>query len=161
MNWGLQLVSKARTDILEQAKAIKRKQDDILNEAVSTAQLSGNVPSATVGILSDGISAWEPDKLYEKQYTLFTYDGMVGFTRQQNITSQSVYPPFTIGTESLYGVRPIPDKNGVYPYVYNMAASVGMKVRDGDMVYECYQAIDPMLYPPASIPAHFREWKEV
>lgn len=142
---------------MEQARALKRKQSGILNEAVATAQSSGGAPSATVGILADGIPAWKAGKTYEKQYTLFTHDGKVGFTRQPNLTAQAHYPPFSIGTESLYGVRSIPDENGVYPYIYNMAASVGMRVSDGDMVYECIQAIDPMLYPPGVIPAHFVE----
>lgn len=150
-------MSKPRTDILAQAQALRRKQDSILTEAVAMAQSSDNAPSATVGILSDGIPAWEAGKKYEKQYTLFMHDGMVGFTRQPNLTAQPHYPPFSIGTESLYGVRPVPDADGVYPYIYNMAASVGMLVRDGDVTYECIQAIDPMLYPPSAIPAHFVE----
>lgn len=153
-------MSKARTDILEQAKVIKERHEGVLDEAVTLAQASNEVPSATVGVLIDGLETWEPGKTYEKVYTLFSYDGKVGFTRQPNLTTQAVYPPFSAGTEALYGVRPAPDADGVYPYVYNMAAKVGMKVRDGGVVYECYQAIDPVLYPPASIPAHFREWVE-
>lgn len=153
-------MSNYRKDILEQARTLRHKQDAILTEAVTTAQAATEAPSATVGVLSDGIPAWKPGKTYEKQYTLFTHDGKVGFTRQPNLTAQAHYPPFSIGTESLYGVRSVPDENGVYPYIYNMAASVGMKVSDGDMVYECIQAIDPMLHPPGAIPAHFVEVRE-
>ena len=148
-------MSNFRADIIEQARAIKRKNDSILTEAVDAAQASSDVPSATVGVLFDGIASWEPGKTYEKMYTLFTYDGKVGFTRQPNLTALDVYPPFSVGTEALYGVRPAPDDEGVYPYVYNMAAKVGMRVREGDVVYKCYQAIDPVLYPPSQIPAHF------
>lgn len=148
-------MSNFRADILEQARAIKRKNDSILAEAVDTAQASSAAPSATVGVLFDGIAPWEPGKTYEKMYTLFTYDGKVGFTRQPNLTALDVYPPFSTGTEALYGVRPAPDDEGIYPYVYNMAAKVGMRVREGDVVYKCYQAIDPVLYPPSQIPAHF------
>lgn len=153
-------MSNFRTDILEQAKTIKRRQYDVLSEAVDMAQASNKAPSATAGVLVEGLEPWTPGKTYEKMYTLFSYDGKVGFTRQPNLTTQEIYPPFSVGTEALYGVRPAPDADGVYPYVYNMAAKVGMKVRDGGVVYECYQAIDPVLYPPTSIPAHFREWVE-
>lgn len=128
-----------------------------LEEAVAQAQASTAEPSATVGVLADGLPAWEAGKTYEKQYTLFTYDGKVGYTRQANLTALEVYPPFSTGTEALYGVRPVPDDNGVYPYVYNMAAKVGMRVRDEGVVYICIQAVDPLLYPPAQVPAHFEE----
>lgn len=57
--------------------------------------------------------------------------------------------------EAIYGVRPAPDDNGVYPYVYNMAASVGMRVREGDNVYVCIQPADPLLYPPSQVAALF------
>ena len=48
----------------------------------------------------------------------------------------------TAGTEALYGARPSPDAEGIYPYVYNMKVEVGMKVRsekDGNV----YIAIKP------------------
>lgn len=122
-------------------------------EGAALAQASTEEPDATVGILADGFDPWEPDREY-RQYELFTHDGRVGFARQA-LTSSSVYPPFSPGVEALYGIRPIPDRNGVYPYEYNMAASVGMRVREGDAIYRCYNPIDPMLWPPSQIPAHF------
>ena len=148
-------MSNFRKDILEQAKAIRRKQDSILTEAVEIAQASTEEPSATVGVLVDGIPAWEPGKTYEKAYTLFSYNGAVGFTRQANLTAQEIYPPFSVGTEALYGARPSPDENGVYSYIYNMAAKEGMRVKEDEDVYVCYQALDPMLYPPSQLAAHF------
>lgn len=150
-------MSNYRTDILEQAKAIKRKSVAVFAEAVDIAQAATNEPSATVGILAEGIPAWEPGKTYEKQYSLFTYEGAVGFTRQPNLTAQAHYPPFSVGTEALYGARPAPDAEGIYPYTYNMAARVGMRVREGDKVYTCIQSVDPMLYPPSALAAHFKE----
>lgn len=125
----------------------------IAKEGAALAQASTEEPSATVGILAEGFDPWEPDREY-RQNELFAYAGKVGFARQ-SLTSSEVYPPFSTGTESLYGVRPVPDIDGIYPYEHNMAASVGMLVRDGDTVYECIQAIDPVLYPPGEIPAHF------
>ena len=72
--------------------------------------------------------------------------------------AQETWLPFSPGTEALYGARPAPDADGVYPYVYNMAAAVGMLVRDPDdgLVYECTQAISDMLFRPGMIPAHFK-----
>ena len=57
--------------------------------------------------------------------------------------------------EAIYGVRPIPDDDGVYPYVYNMAANANMRVREGADIYVCTRAIDPLLYPPSQVAAHF------
>ena len=150
-------MSAYRTDILEQAKAIKRKQVAVFSEAVDAVMASAAIPSETVGILIDGIPAWVPGKTYEKANTLFTYNGAVGFTRQPNLTAQEIYPPFSVGTEALYGARPAPDADGIYPYTYNMAAREGMRVREGNEVYECYQRIDVMLYPPSQLAAHFRK----
>ena len=57
----------------------------------------------------------------------------------------------TAGTEALYGARPSPDAEGIYPDVYNMKVEVDMKVRsekDGN-VYIAIQPADPLLYDPA------------
>lgn len=126
-----------------------------VSEGATLAQASAEVPPATIGVLSDGFGEWQPGVTYEKQYSLFTYGGKVGFTRQAGITAQAHQPPFSTGMESVYGVRPVPDDLGVYPYEYNMAASVGMKVREGSDTYICIQAIDVMLYPPSQLAAHF------
>lgn len=125
----------------------------LVTEGAALAQASGTMPSATVGMLADGFPLWEPQREYA-QYELFTHEGMVGFARQ-SFTSSEVYPPFSTGTEALYGVRPIPNRAGVYPYVCNMAASVGMLVSNEGITYKCIQPIDPMLFPPGDIPAHF------
>lgn len=135
------------------AIAIHKRNRSILAEGARMAQASGAEPAATVGVLADGFPAWEPDKAY-KLNEIFVYDGKVGFARQA-FTSSSVYPPFSTGTEALYGVRPAPDEDGVYPYVYNMAVSVGMKVRSNEKVYECIQAANPLLYAPEDAPSLF------
>lgn len=116
---------------------------------------SGAEPAATAGVLVDGFDTWEPDRAYALNEP-FSYQGSVGFARQA-LTSSAVYPPFSAGTEALYGVRPAPDEDGVYPYVYNMAVSVGMRVRDGGKTYLCVQAANPLLYAPGSVPALFQE----
>lgn len=70
-------------------------------------------------------------------------------------------PPFSAGTEALYGARPCPDRAGVYPYVYNMYVCMDMLVREESAVYRCYNApeLDEggmyITYPPSQLAAHF------
>ena len=121
---------------------------DTMNTAGAEAMQSLKAdPPVSAGVFTYG--EWQPDTQYE-QYALFTYQGNAGFVRQAH-TSLAVYPPFSVGTEALYGARPSPDSEGIYPYVYNMKVEVGMKVRsekDGN-VYTAIQPADPLLYDPA------------
>ena len=123
--------------------------------AEQTKQLDTD-PPADIGIFGSGsFPTFEIGHTYVKN-ELFSYQGRPGFVRQPH-TAQAQWEPFTPGTESLYGARPRMSADGTFDYIYNMAATVGMRVRDGGKLYECIQAIDPMLYPPAEIPAHFEE----
>lgn len=125
-----------------------------MNAAGAEAMQSLNAePPVSAGVFTYG--EWQPDTQYA-QYALFTYQGNAGFVRQAH-TSLAVYPPFSTGTESLYGARPSPDVYGVYPYVYNMRSEIGMVVRsvkDGQK-YKAKQNADPLLYDPADVPALF------
>lgn len=103
---------------------------------------------------------WAADKEYSAG-DLFMYDSKPGFVRQAH-TSQDTWPPFTPGTESLYGARPRQRPNGVYPYVYNMKVEAGMLVqseKDGG-VYTAIQAADPLLYDPADVQTIFKKEDE-
>lgn len=135
------------------AIAIHKKNRNILAEGARMVKEAGAEPAATAGVLAEGFPAWEADKAYALN-EIFSYNGMLGFARQA-LTSSSVYPPFSTGTEALYGVRPAPDGDGVYPYVYNMAVSVGMRVSNNGKTYECIQAANPLLYAPETVPALF------
>ena len=142
-------------------KTALQSADDQLKEASSvaiaalqeTCKRYNAMPSSNAGYFVAGASPWKPGTAYER-FDMFEYGGVVGWVKQAH-TAQDNWLPFAAGTESLYGARPVPDEHGIYPYVYNMSASVGMKVRDGDTVYVCIQAIDDMLWPPAQIAAHF------
>ena len=127
---------------------------DRMNTAGAEAMQNLNAePPVSAGVFTYG--EWQPDTQYE-QYALFTYQGNAGFVRQAH-TSLAVYPPFSTGTEALYGARPSPDVYGVYPYVYNMRSEIGMVVRsvkDGQK-YKAKQNADPLLYDPADVPALF------
>lgn len=122
-------------------------------DAAGAAQIAGQVPVATAGLFASALPAWEPGTSYA-QYTPFVYEGVMYFTRQA-VTAMEHQPPGSTGMEAIYGVRPIPDDDGVYPYVYNMAANANMRVREGADIYVCTQAIDPLLYPPSQVAAHF------
>ena len=121
--------------------------------AAGVAQIAGQELVATAGLFAPALDAWAPGTAYAKN-RVFTHNGAVYFTRQA-VTAMAHQQPGSTGMEAIYGVRPIPDADGVYPYVYNMAATVGMRVREGDAVYVCKQAIDPMLWPPSQVAAHF------
>lgn len=151
-----------RTDIVAQATTIKtqttKRITSLTDAGAKQTKLycaAGNEPTADSGIFSESMDAWEAGKDYEVN-DLFSYEGNMGFVKQGH-TSAAHWIPFTQGTEALYGARPTPNADGVYPYVYNMAADVGMKVSDPDdgKVYECIQKINDMLFKPHEIPAHF------
>ena len=132
----------------------KAVQIDRMNTVGAEVMQSLNAePPVSAGVFTYG--EWQPDTQY-KQYALFTYQGNAGFVRQAH-TSLAVYPPFSTGTEALYGARPSPDVNGVYPYVYNMKVEVGMKVRSkkDSKVYIAIQPADPLLYDPADVASIF------
>lgn len=113
-------------------------------EAMQAAVLTTE-PPVSAGVFT--YPEWQPDTWYEL-HTLLTYEGVTYFTRQA-LTSSAVYPPGSIGTEALYGVRPAADSEGIYPYVYNMRVEVGMRVygKDGN-VYVAIQPADPLTADP-------------
>ena len=150
-----------RTDYVAQALDIKyrteRERDERTQVGLANVSLLAltSVPTANVGILADGADEWEVGHEYKKG-DLFKYEGALGFVKQDH-TSQNTQLPFTTGTESLYGARPKPI-NGVYPYTYNMAVELGMRVSEGDDIYVCYaNPTETLLYPPSQVPAIFKK----
>ena len=122
----------------------------------SSAKSSGTEPSANAGVFT--YDEWRENTDYE-QYDMFTYKGNAYFAKQK-FTSSSVYPPDALGVEALYGIRPTPDAEGVYPYMQNMAVTIGMKVRSAkdSNVYVCYaNATNTLVYDPVDAPAIFNK----
>ena len=118
---------------------------------------TSNPPMADSGVFASGADEWKPNTEY-KLNDLFSYQGNMGYVKQPTLTSQDLYPPFSEGTEALYGARPKPDADGVYPYVYNMGIFEGMLVRDDDgFIYRSITGtIDrptELLYHPKEVPA--------
>lgn len=96
-------------------------------DAISGKDSTQEMP-IDVGMFVDAIPEWKPDTDYKKN-DLFVYNGCPGYVRQPSVHSLEHQPPFSVGMESVYGARPTPDRNGIYPYVYNMSVITGTLVR--------------------------------
>lgn len=147
---------------------IKKDAERLVNYVSSLEQQGGlflskpqDVIPPTAGLFEKSFPLWEADKEYKKN-DLFSYNGCVGYVKQPSLTSQEIYPPFSTGTESLYGARPKPDTDGIYPYVYNMGIFEGMRVRGNDgLIYKSisgtYENPTELLYPPEEASSLFVE----
>ena len=127
-------------------------------------EATSNAPMADAGVFASGVDEWKAGVEY-KLNDLFTYQGNMGYVKQPTLTSLDVYPPFSVGTEALYGARPKPDADGIYPYVYNMGIYEGMLVRDDDGVL--YRSITgtqerptELLYHPKYVPTLLEKVEE-
>lgn len=140
----------------EEMRNFRAKYLQMRQEGAKTISASHAEPPAAAGVFAKGFEKWTPGKTYAKN-EVFRYGEHVGFARQEGIVASEVYPPFSAGTEALYGVRPAPDAEGVYPYVYNMRVENGMRVRENGAVYICIApaGADPLLYQPSAVPALF------
>ena len=128
-----------------------------ISQEKAYCEATGNPPMADVGVFASGVDEWKAGVEY-KLNDLFTYQGNMGYVKQPMLTSLDVYPPFSVGTEALYGARPKPDADGIYPYVYNMGIYEGMLVRDDDgFVYRSITGTQErpteLLYHPKDVPA--------
>ena len=121
--------------------------------AAGAAQIGKAEPVSEAGLFAAALEPWQAGTSYAKG-AAFVHNGAVYFARQAVVSAEHQQPD-SAGMEAIYGVRPIPDDDGVYPYVYNMAANANMRVREGADIYVCMRAIDPLLYPPSQVAAHF------
>lgn len=143
--------------------AVVLKEENTSMQIAGVAQIeayceaTSNAPMADVGVFASGVDEWKAGVEY-KLNDLFTYQGNMGYVKQPTFTSLDIYPPFSVGTEALYGARPKPDADGIYPYVYNMGIYKGMLVRDDDgFVYRSITGTQErpteLLYHPKDVPA--------
>lgn len=150
--------------------AVVLKEENTSMQTAGVAQIkdyceaTSNAPMADVGVFAGGVEEWKPDTKY-KLNDLFSYKGNMGYVKQPMLTSLDIYPPFSTGTEALYGARPKPDADGIYPYVYNMGIYEGMLVRDDDGVL--YRSITgtqerptELLYHPKYVPTLLEKVEE-
>ena len=165
-------ISEQLANVLDEFSrtAVVLKEENTSMQTAGVAQIkayceaTSNAPMADVGVFAGGVEEWKPDTEY-KLNDLFTYQGNMGYVKQPTLTSLGVYPPFSVGTEALYGARPKPDADGIYPYVYNMGIYEGMLVRDDDGVL--YRSITgtqerptELLYHPKYVPTLLEKVEE-
>lgn len=140
-------------DIINHPAYIKKLRELAGQLTIQNSKITDSDPAVEAGMFI--YDEWEGGKYYEKG-DMFIYDRQPGFVRQAH-TSQNFYPPFSIGTESLYGARPKQASDGTYHYIYNMKVEIGMEVysaKDGKL-YKAIQNADPLLYDPADVGAIF------
>ena len=143
-------------DYIKDAQDIVRYVASLKSAGAATLLTASAEPPADAGIFVDALSEWTPGETYNRNQP-FRWEGKVGYAKADGTLAQAHQPPFSVGMESVYGVHPAPDREGVYPYTYNMAVKTGMLVREDNTVYECYNGpIDNMLWPPSQLAAHFR-----
>lgn len=157
----LEELSYSLDEFSGKAKSLEKENVSMANygaeQVKAWCEATSNPPMADSGVFASGVKEWNPNTEY-KLNDLFTYQGNMGYVKQPMLTSLDIYPPFSTGTEALYGARPKPDADGVYPYVYNMGIHEGMLVRDDDGVL--YRSITgtvdrptELLYHPKEVPA--------
>ena len=152
------------TVIQEYEVEVKTMASAGISQVKAYCEATSNPPMTDVGVFASGVDEWKAGVEY-KLNDLFTYQGNMGYVKQPTLTSLDVYPPFSVGTEALYGARPKPDADGIYPYVYNMGIYKGMLVRDDDGVL--YRSITgtqerptELLYHPKYVPTLLEKVEE-
>lgn len=145
------------SEILKDAERLVNYVKNLEEQGALLITKPQDVMPPTVGIFDKSFPEWQKDKQYKKN-DLFVYQGKAGYVKQPSLTSQEIFPPFSVGTEALYGARPRPDADGIYPYVYNMGIYEGMLVRDDDgVVYRSITGTQEkpteLLYHPKDVPA--------
>lgn len=152
------------SEILKDAERLVNYVKNLEKQGALLITKPQDVMPPTVGIFDKNFPEWQKDKQYKKN-DLFVYQGKAGYVKQPYLTSQEIYPPFSVGTEALYGARPKPDADGVYPYVYNMGIYEGMLVRDDDgvlyrSIIGTYENPTELLYHPKYVPTLLEKVEE-
>lgn len=151
MSWGWSLVSKARSDILAQAQAIR----------AATQTVAAYAPDEiAVAQPLELYDKWEADTKYTEDKLLVHEDRL--YRVEQDLTSSSVYPPGSDGTLALY--RPIdPAHAGTQddpiPWVFGMDCYEGKYYSYNDKIYLCNANMKPCTWAPGT--AGLWQWTEV
>lgn len=151
------------SEILKDAERLVNYVKNLEEQGALLITKPQDIMPPTVGIFDKNFPEWQKDKQYKKN-DLFVYQGKAGYVKQPSLTSQDIFPPFSVGTEALYGARPRPDADGIYPYVYNMGIYEGMYVKDEGIVYRSktgtYENPTELLYKPKDVPAMLEKVEE-
>ena len=144
-------MSKARTDLLEQARALRAATQTVA--AYAPDDVAADQPLALY-------DAWKADTEY-KQDKLLVYNGKL-YRVAQNLTSSEVYPPDAEGALALY--RPV-DKTHAgtqddpIPYVYGMDCAKDKYYSYAGKVYLCKADMPACVWPPDT--AGLWQWEAV
>lgn len=135
-------MSKARTDILEQAQAIAHAQ------RVSARYLPDEVAAQQPGAYYDD---WRPDTDYVQNDKVMRLGQL--YNIEQKLTSSAVYPPEAEGVLALY--RPINPSNAgtlddPIPWVYGMDCEAGLYYLYESLIYRCKMTAKPCVWAPGS-----------
>lgn len=140
--------SKIVTDYIKRLKTEGAKANQNRIESLPTA-----------GIFKTSYDKWVADDGLEKAGHISYYEETdMAYKCRTNIYRTKEYAP-NIATNN-YAPLPEPDRNGVYPYVYNMDTEIGMLVYDetDGNIYECYaNPITAMIWSPSQLASSFRK----
>ena len=135
-------MNKARTDLLEQARALRTAIQVVA--AYAPDNVAADQPLALYDV-------WKADTEY-KQNKLLVHNGKL-YRVAQNLTSSAVYPPDAEGVLALY--RPV-DKTHAgtqedpIPYVYGMDCTSGKYYSYNGKIYLCKADLKPCVWNPDS-----------
>ena len=137
--------------IIEDADKLINYVSSAIQAGAETAQGKTN-PPPTIGIFTDSFPEWTADNGMEETGHISKYKGMA-YQCINAIQRYEHYAP-DIATNN-YNPYPEPDADGVFPYVYGMGVSIGMKERYNGIVYVAIQAMTKQINPPSDLPAIF------
>lgn len=126
-------------------------------ETVQAAADNGAEMAKQVAVFSDGYPEWVADGGMEEtgHISFYPKTGMA-YMCANSIQRFEHYTP-DVATNN-YNPYPVPDENGVYPYVCGMTVWKDMLVRDTDeIIYRCILSSGTykLIYEPKDVPSIF------
>lgn len=137
--------------ILDDAERLINYVNEAKKAGAEAAQGKTN-PPPTIGILADNFPEWKADNGLEATGHISKYKGMA-YQCINAIQRYEHYAP-DVATNN-YNPYPAPDADGIFPYVYGMGVSIGMKERYNGEIYRAIQAMTKQINPPSELPAIF------
>lgn len=137
--------------ILDDAERLINYVNEAKKAGAEAAQGKTN-PPPTIGIFADNFPEWKADNGLEETGHISKYKGMA-YQCINAIQRYEHYAP-DVATNN-YNPFPAPDADGIFPYVYGMGVSIGMKERYNGEIYRAIQAMTKQVNLPSELPAIF------
>lgn len=137
--------------ILDDAERLIKYVNEAKKAGAEAAQGKTN-PPPTIGIFADNFPEWKADNGLEATGHISKYKGMA-YQCINAIQRYEHYAP-DVATNN-YNPYPAPDADGIFPYVYGMGVSIGMKEKYNGEIYRAIQAMTKQINPPSELPAIF------